>query len=99
MRWMWAWSPCGLVVGRKFPHSPQAQALFDAILTKATGAPDVDEPAGNNNARLVQAANNAETAVFATGDRWVLDWGTQGGMQILSPRDAWMQLFVPSSMV
>ncbi len=97
--WSWSWSSCGLVVGRKFPHSPQAQAWFDAISTEATGAPEVDEPAGDNNALLVQAANNAETAVFATGDRRVLDWGTPGGMQILSPRDAWMQLFALSSKV
>jgi len=36
----------------------------------------------------------AGTLVLVTGDRRVLGWGAQGDMQILSPRDAWMRLFV-----
>jgi len=35
--------------------------------------------------------------VFVTGDRLVLGWVAQGAMQILSPRDAWMLLFVESN--
>ena len=31
--------------------------------------------------------------VFVTGDKRVLTWGREANMQILSPRDAWMQLF------
>ncbi len=84
------------VLGRKFPHLPHAQALFDAIWAQADCAPDVTEPGDDNDARLVQAAQNAGAAVFVTGDRRVLGWGAQGAMQILSPRDAWMQLFAQS---
>ncbi len=86
------------VLGRKFAHLPQAQVLFDAIWAEAACVPDVDEPADDNDARLVQAALNAGVAVFVTGDRRVLGWGARKGMQILSPRDAWMQLFAQSRM-
>jgi predicted nucleic acid-binding protein len=81
------------VLIRKFPHLPQSLALFDAIWKEADCASDVDEPADDNDARLVQAAQNAGAAVFVTGDRRVLGWGSQGGMQILTPREAWLQLF------
>jgi predicted nucleic acid-binding protein len=86
------------VLGRKFAHLPQAQVLFDAVWAEAACVPDVDEPADDNDARLVQAALNAGAAVFVTGDRRVLAWGAREGMQILSPRDAWMQLFAQSRM-
>jgi len=86
------------VLRRKFPHVPQAQALFDAVWSEAACAPDVDEPAGDNDARLVRAARDAGAAVFVTGDRRVLGWGAQGEMQILSPRGAWVRLFAQSSM-
>jgi predicted nucleic acid-binding protein len=81
------------VLGRKFVHMPQAQALFDAVWREAACMPDVDEPADDNDARLVSAAQEAGALVFVTGDRRVLGWGQRGDMQILSPRDAWMQLF------
>ena len=83
------------VLGRKFTHLPQAQALFDAIWAEAACVPDVDEPADDNDARLVQAAQNAGASVFVTGDRRVLGWGVRGGVQILSPRDTWLRLFAP----
>ena len=83
------------VLGRKFAHLPQAQALFDAIWAEAACVPDVEEPADDNDARLVQAAQNAGASVFVTGDRRVLGWGVRGGVQILSPRDTWLQLFAP----
>jgi len=83
------------VLGRKFAHLPQAQALFDAIWAEAACVPDVDEPADDNDARLVQAAQNAGASVFVTGDRRVLGWGVRGGVQILSPRDTWLRLFAP----
>ncbi len=86
------------VLGRKFAHLPEAQVLFDAVWAEAACVPDVDEPADDNDARLVQAALNAGAAVFVTGDRRVLAWGARGSMQILSPRDAWMQLFAQSRM-
>lgn len=85
------------VLVRKFPHLPQAQALFDAIWTAAVCIPDVDEPADDNDARLVRAAQDAGVAVFVTGDRRVLGWGRRGNMQMLSPRDAWMLLFTQNA--
>ncbi len=81
------------VLGRRFPHMPQAQALFDTIWVAAVCTPDVDEPADDNDARLVRAAQEAGAAVFVTGDQRVLGWGRLGDMQILSPRDAWILLF------
>ena len=38
----------------------------------------------------------AGALVLVTGDRRVLGWGAQVHMQIFSPRDAWMRLFVKS---
>lgn len=81
------------VLGRKFPHLPQSLALFDAIWSEATCVQDLDEPADDNDGRLVRAASLAGAEVFVTGDKRVLSWGREGTMQILSPRDAWMQLF------
>ena len=82
------------VLRRKVPHLPQSLALFDAIGSEASCVPDVDEPADDNDARLVRAAQEAGALVFVTGDRRVLGWGMQGEMHILSPREAWMRLFV-----
>ena len=81
------------VLKRKFPHLPQSQELFDAIWSEATCVQDLDEPADDNDVRLVRAASLAGAEVFVTGDKRVLTWGLEGNMQILSPRDAWMQLF------
>lgn len=81
------------VLGRKFPHLPQSLALFDAIWSEATCVQDLDEPADDNDVRLVKAASLAGAEVFVTGDKCVLTWGREGNMQILSPREAWMQLF------
>lgn len=86
------------VLGRKFAHLPQAQALFDAIWAEAECVPDVPEPADDNDARLVRAAQDAGSAVFVTGDRRVLGLGQQGNMLILSPRDTWLRLFAQSGM-
>lgn len=86
------------VLGRKFVHLPQALALFDAIWSEAACVPDVAEPADDNDARLVRAACDAGSAVFVTGDRRVLGWGEQAGMQILSPREAWLQLFADAGL-
>ena len=81
------------MLGRKFPHLPQSQALFDAIWSEATYVQDLDEPADDNDVRLVKVASLAGAEVFITGDKRVLIWGREGNMQILSPQDAWMQLF------
>ena len=82
---------------RKFPQLPHSQALFDAILAEATCVPDLDEPADDNDLRLVRAASLAGAEVFVTGDKRVLTWGNEGLMKILGPRDAWMQLFAGKS--
>ena len=58
------------------------------LCSTAVCMPDVAEPADDNGARLVRAAQEVGAAVFVTGERWVLGWGSQGGMKILSPRDA-----------
>jgi predicted nucleic acid-binding protein len=81
------------VLVRKFAHLPRAQALFDAVWAEADCVADVDEPADDNDVRLVRAAQQAGAAVFVTGDRRVLSWGQQGDMLILNPRDAWMRFF------
>ena len=81
------------VLGRKFPHLPQSLALFDAIWSEAICVQDLDEPADDNDVRLVKVSSLAGAEVFVTGDKRVLTWGREGNMQILSPREAWMQLF------
>lgn len=87
------------VLARKFPHLPQSLALFDVIWSEATCVQDLDEPADDNAVRLVIAASLAGADVFVTGDKRVLTWGREGSMQILSPREAWMQLFAGSARV
>ena len=87
------------VLVRKFPQLPHSQALFDAIWAEATCVPDLDEPADDNDLRLVRAASLAGAEVFVTGDKRVLTWGNEGLMKILRPRDAWMQLFAVKSSV
>ena len=81
------------VLVRKFPQLPQSLVLFDAIWAEAKCVPDLDEPADDNDLRLVKAASLAGAGVFVTGDKRVLTWGREGDMQILSPREAWMLLF------
>lgn len=80
------------VLRRKFPHISHAPLLFDAIWSAAECVADVAEPAQDNDLRLVKAAQAAGAAVFVTGDRRVLGSGPQSGMQILSPRQAWLLL-------
>jgi predicted nucleic acid-binding protein len=66
------------VLKRKFPHLPQSLALFDAIWSEATCVQDLDEPADDNDVRLVKAACLAGAEVFVTGDKRVLTWGREG---------------------
>lgn len=83
------------VLERKFPHLPQAAALFDSVWLEAERIPDLPMPSGNNDARLVAAASAAGADFFVTGDRRVLDWKQSGAMRIVSPREAWIELFAP----
>ena len=87
------------VLVRKFPHVPQALALFDSIWCVAAITPDVADPADDPDARLVRAAQAAGASVFIAGDRRVLGWSRQGDMQLLSPRDAWTQLFAQNGTI
>lgn len=88
----WVQQEAHAVLRRKFPHISHAPVLFDAIWSAAECVADVAEPAQDNDLRLVKAAQAAGAAVFVTGDRRVLGWGAQFGMQILSPRQAWLLL-------
>jgi predicted nucleic acid-binding protein len=85
------------VLERKFPQLPQSRALFDDIWTEAKCVPDVDEPADDNDVRLLRAASLAGAGVFVTGDKRLLTWSRDSDMQILSPRDAWVLLFAAKS--
>ena len=85
------------VLLRKFPQSPNACDLFDAIWQDAQLIDDAPEPANDADARLVAAATAAGLQLFITGDKRVLEWqetqGASGEMRIVSPRQAWDVLF------
>lgn len=83
------------VLSRKFPHRPDAKALFDASWMEAQCAPDLPEPVDDNDARLVAAAATADADFFVTGDARVLGWKAHGATRIVSPREAWGVLFSP----
>jgi hypothetical protein len=81
------------VFKRKFPHVPQACALFDASWRIAQLINDVAEPANDNDRRLVTAASIAGADLFVTGDKRVLGWkqvqSSTSTLRIVSPREAW----------
>ena len=82
------------VLARKFPQRSDTKALFDASWQEAGCVADCAQPEGDNDARLVAAAARADADLFITGDARVLEWKAQGGMKIVSPREAWGILFV-----
>ena len=69
---------------------PTARLAIDhpLVQAEATCVQDMDEPANDNDVRLVKAASVARAEVFVTGDKRVLIWGREGNMKILSLRDA-----------
>lgn len=81
------------VLQRKFPHAPNACALFDASWRSAELIADMATPVDDNDRRLVIAAANAGADLFVTGDKRVLGWKplphTSGHLRMVSPRDAW----------
>jgi len=83
------------VLAEKFPQRVEATALFDANLSVAERTTDVPEPSDDNDARLVAAAAGAEADIFVTGDARIRGWQHVGKMRIVSPRQAWMLLFMP----
>jgi predicted nucleic acid-binding protein len=89
------------VLQRKFPHVPQACALFDASWRVAQLVDDVPAPADDNDRRLVTAAALVGADLFVTGDKRVLGWKTvshtAGTLRIVTPRDAWGLLMVSSA--
>lgn len=84
-----------IVLARKFPHLPQASALFDAAWNEIPRTPDVPDPADDNNRRLLAAAVAAGAQLFVTGDKRLLEWKTSGPLRIVTPRQAWILLFAP----
>ena len=74
---------------RKFQRHAAALERFDALWACAQCEPDVTDPADDADARLVAAAFEAGASMFITGDQRVLGWDPQGGMRVLSPRQAW----------
>jgi predicted nucleic acid-binding protein len=83
------------VLQRKFRRHADAVERFDALWAAAVRVPDVAEPEDDADARLVAAAGAVAVDIFVTGDQRVLGWGSQGGMHLLSPRQAWEQLVMP----
>ncbi len=83
------------VLACKFPHLPQAPALFDASWSEAPLVNEVAEPADDNDARLVATAVSAGADLFVTGDKRVLGWKESGTLRIVTPREAWIILFAP----
>ena len=85
------------VLARKFPQAPHAAALFDTVWQSAILIPDLDEPADDNDRRLIAAAAAGAAELFVTGDKRVHGWTSvkraQGLMRIVSPRTAWGVLF------
>lgn len=77
------------VLRRKFVRHASAAERFDSLWACALCAPDVDEPAGDADARLVAAAQAAGAQWFVTGDQRVLGWRAAGELRIVSPRQAW----------
>ena len=81
------------VLRRKFPHVPNACALFDASWRVAQLIDDVVEPAHDNDRRLVAAASMAGANLFVTGDKRMLGWkqvqSSTDILRIVSPREAW----------
>ena len=56
---------------------------------------DAPAEAGDNDARLLEAARLAGAELFVTGDKAVLERRSIEQMRIVSPREAWAILFVP----
>lgn len=81
------------VLQHRFPHVPNACALFDASWHVAQLIADVVEPADDNDRRLVTAASTAGADLFVTGDKRVLGWkqvhSSNNTLRIVSPREAW----------
>ena len=60
-----------------------------------------DEPAADNDRRLVAAAATSGIDLFVTGDKRVLSWNelqlTTSAMRIVSPREAWAIVTDPTA--
>ena len=84
----------------KFPRRTDAIKLFDAVWLSAKLIDDVAAPTSDNDARLIRAAVLAKCDYFVTGDKRVLSWMQKPPkflplekLRIVSPRDAWGELF------
>ena len=88
------------VLERKFPRQTEAFKLFDAVWQSSIMINDVAQPAEDNDERLIRAVLQANSDFFVTGDKRVLSWMQKSPkflplekLRIVSPRDAWGELF------
>jgi predicted nucleic acid-binding protein len=89
------WSELSGLLVRKLNFNERELTLARSVFDVAEIIPDMPEPTDDNDARLVAAASAAGAAFFVTGDRRVPGWKEAGAMQILNPREAWIELFAP----
>lgn len=80
------------VVRQKFARHAVALENFTQLWGQALLLPDVAEPAGDADARLVEAAARGGTDFFVTGDKRVLGWEAIRAMRIVTPRQMWHAL-------
>ncbi len=89
------WIELEAVMTRKIRASDVAVSSARELWKTLPLIDDVPAPTDDNDARLVAAARAAGATLFVTGDRRVLDWRQSGEMRIVSPREAWIELFAP----
>ena len=83
------------VLERKIGLDREERRQALVLLGFATAIDDAPASAGNNDARLLEAARTAGTDLFITGDKAVLERQSLERMRIVSPREAWAILFCP----
>jgi len=81
------------VLERKIGLDREERRQALVLLGFATEVEDAPASAGDNDARLLEAARAAGTDLFITGDKGVLERQSLGRMRIVSPREAWAILF------
>ncbi len=83
------------VLERKTGLSPEERRQALALIGFACSVKDAPAAAGDNDARLLEAAWAAGADLFVTGDKAVLERRSIEQLRIVSPREAWAILFVP----
>lgn len=85
------WTELSGLLVRKLHFSPEEITQAKSVLDELEWIADSDDPADDNDRRLLAAAID----LFVTGDKRVLEWKTAGPMRIVTPREAWITLFAP----